>query len=206
MIHGACNHQHHHRHQHHYPQHHHRHSRQYGCRHSPSPSTPSSSCWSSSSVSRCKNEEWMTREALLVPTEFVEGHFALLVFWRKNTRIQKHGKYIFVCICMYSMYIWVLLVPTEFVEGRFALPMLFCIVCYEGRIQRSKVSICIIYALLVPSAFVERHFALVRILLHCDILWSIANIETHIAARVAMFLSVEPSVLHTLFVHRERIT
>ena len=66
-----------------------------------------------------------------------------------------------------------LLVPTEFVEGHFALAMLFCIVFYLGRIQRSKVSICClyhIYALLVPSAFVERCFALVRILLHCDIL------------------------------------
>ena len=63
-----------------------------------------------------------------------------------------------------------LLVPTEFVEGHFALPMLFCIVFYLGRIQRSKVSICIIYDLLVPSAFAESHFALVRILLHCDIL------------------------------------
>ena len=63
-----------------------------------------------------------------------------------------------------------LLVPTEFVEGRFALPILFCIVCYVARIQRSKVSICIIYAFFVPSAFVERRFALIRILLHCDIL------------------------------------
>ena len=73
-----------------------------------------------------KNEEWMTREALLAPTEFV--------------------------------------------EGRFALRMLFCIVCYVARIERSKVSICIIYAFFVPSAFVERRFALIRILLHCDIL------------------------------------
>ena len=63
-----------------------------------------------------------------------------------------------------------LLVPTEFVEGHFALPMLFCIVCYVARIQRSKANVCIIYALLVPSAFFEMHFALVRILLHCDIL------------------------------------
>ena len=63
-----------------------------------------------------------------------------------------------------------LLVPTEFVEGHFALPMLFCIVCYVARIQRSKVSICIIYPLLVPSEFVEGRYALVRILLHCDIL------------------------------------
>ena len=71
---------------------------------------------------------------------------------------------------LHSLYIWVLLVPTEFVEGHFALPILFCIVCYVARIERSKVSICIIYALFVPSAFVERSFVLIRILLHCDIL------------------------------------